>query len=110
MAGTSSCPNVARWGPTGWPTHGHFQAPAAWYEDKLVPDFRVVAKLGGQLSEASQDHSPFDVVAWHGNHLPYRYDLADFSPWAASTSTIPIRRSTPCCRPRSTSPGRTPWT
>ena len=39
-----------------------------------------MAKLGGQLHEASQDHSPFDVVAWHGNHLPYRYDLADFSP------------------------------
>jgi homogentisate 1,2-dioxygenase len=46
----------------------------------LSPDFRVVAKLGGRLYQASQDHSPFDVVAWHGNHLPWRYDLADFSP------------------------------
>jgi homogentisate 1,2-dioxygenase len=39
-----------------------------------------VAKLGGRLHEASQDHSPFDVVAWHGNHVPFVYDLADFSP------------------------------
>jgi homogentisate 1,2-dioxygenase len=61
----------------------HFRAPTAWYEDRLAPDFRVVAKLGGQLAEASQDHSPFDVVAWHGNHLPFVYDLADFSPLAS---------------------------
>jgi homogentisate 1,2-dioxygenase len=70
-------------GANGLADARHFRAPAAWYEDKLVPDFRVVAKLGGKLSEASQDHSPFDVVAWHGNHLPYVYDLADFSPLAA---------------------------
>jgi homogentisate 1,2-dioxygenase len=71
-------------GANGLADARHFQAPAAWYEDKLVPDFRVVVKLGGQLHEASQDHSPFDVVAWHGSHLPFRYDLADFSPAGAA--------------------------
>jgi homogentisate 1,2-dioxygenase len=70
-------------GANGLADERHFRAPAAWYEDKLVPDFRVVAKLGGQLAEASQDHSPFDVVAWHGNHVPFVYDLADFSPLAS---------------------------
>ena len=67
-------------GANGLADARHFRAPAAWYEDRLAPDFRIVAKLGGRLHEASQDHSPFDVVAWHGNHLPFRYDLADFSP------------------------------
>jgi homogentisate 1,2-dioxygenase len=67
-------------GANGLADARHFQAPAAWYEDRLAPDFRVVAKLGGGLHQASCDHSPFDVVAWHGNHLPFRYDLGDFSP------------------------------
>jgi homogentisate 1,2-dioxygenase len=58
----------------------HFRAPAAWHEDKLAPDFRIVTKLGGRLHQASQDHSPFDVVAWHGNYTPYAYHLDDFSP------------------------------
>jgi len=67
-------------GANGLADPRHFRAPAAFYEDKLAPDFRIVGKLGGQLWEASQDHSPFDVVAWHGNYFPCRYDLADFSP------------------------------
>jgi len=58
----------------------HFRAPAAWFEDRLAPDTRIVAKLGGRLHEASQDHSPFDVVAWHGNYAPWVYDLDAFSP------------------------------
>lgn len=66
-------------GANGLADPRHFRAPAAWYEDKLAPDFRIVAKLGGRLQQASQDHSPFDVVAWHGNYFPCRYDLADFS-------------------------------
>ena len=67
-------------GANGLADPRHFRAPPAWYEDKLAPDFRIVAKLGGRLHEASQDHSPFDVVAWHGNHVPFVYDLDDFSP------------------------------
>jgi homogentisate 1,2-dioxygenase len=67
-------------GANGLTDARHFRAPSAWYEDRLAPGFSIVAKLGGQLHQASQDHSPFDVVAWHGNHLPFVYDLADFSP------------------------------
>ncbi len=70
-------------GANGLADPRHFRAPPAWYEDKLAPDFRIVAKLGGRLHEASQDHSPFDVVAWHGNHVPFVYDLDDFSPVGA---------------------------
>jgi len=69
-------------GANGLADARHFRAPAAWHEDRLTPDFRVVAKLGGALHQASQDHSPFDVVAWHGTYFPSVYDLDDFSPVA----------------------------
>jgi homogentisate 1,2-dioxygenase len=67
-------------GANGLTEARHFRAPAAWHEDRLTPGYRVTAKLGGELYEARQDHSPFDVAAWHGNHCPYVYDLALFSP------------------------------
>jgi homogentisate 1,2-dioxygenase len=67
-------------GANGLADARHFRSPGAWLEDRLAPDFRIVAKLGGQLHEASQDHSPFDVAGWHGNYTPYVYDLDAFSP------------------------------
>jgi homogentisate 1,2-dioxygenase len=67
-------------GANGLADARHFRAPASWFEDRLAPDTRIVAKLGGHLHEASQDHSPFDVVAWHGNYAPWVYDLDAFSP------------------------------
>lgn len=67
-------------GANGLADARHFKAPFAWYEDRLDPDFRVVGKLGGVLHEARQDHSPFDVAGWHGNYLPFVYDLDAFSP------------------------------
>jgi homogentisate 1,2-dioxygenase len=67
-------------GSNGLADPRHFAAPAAWFEDRLAPDFRVVAKLGGVLYEASQDHSPFDVAGWHGSYAPYVYDIDMFSP------------------------------
>jgi hypothetical protein len=44
----------------------------------LDVEYTVVNKYGGHLFQAAQDHSPFDVVAWHGNYAPYKYNLADF--------------------------------
>jgi homogentisate 1,2-dioxygenase len=67
-------------GANGLADARHFRAPTAWHEDRLAPGFRVTTKLGGALYEATQDYSPYDVVAWHGNHAPYAYDLSAFSP------------------------------
>ena len=39
----------------------------------------VVAKFGGHLWRTRLDHSPLDVVAWHGNYAPFKYDLARFN-------------------------------
>ena len=55
-----------------------FQAPVAAYEHDTT-DWNVVVKFNNQLFVARQDHSPFDVVAWHGNYYPYKYDLGRFS-------------------------------
>jgi homogentisate 1,2-dioxygenase len=42
--------------------------------------YTVIHKLEGQLFAATQPFSPFNVVAWHGNYAPYKYDLARFCP------------------------------
>src|SRR5690242_9960106 len=55
-----------------------FEAPCAAYED-VEGDFELIAKFQGHLWRAGIDHSPLDVVAWHGNHVPYRYDLRRFN-------------------------------
>jgi homogentisate 1,2-dioxygenase len=67
-------------GSNGLADARHFLAPVASYEDRACPaGFQIVTKLGGHLHAATQEHSPFDVVAWHGNHVPFTYDLALFS-------------------------------
>jgi homogentisate 1,2-dioxygenase len=67
-------------GANGLTDARHFRAPAAFHEDRLLRDFRVTAKFGGELFDTTQDYSPFDVAAWHGNYAPYSYDLSLFSP------------------------------
>ena len=56
-----------------------FLTPVAAYEDRDTP-CRLVVKWAGALWQTSLDHSPLDVVAWHGNYAPYKYDLRRFSP------------------------------
>jgi homogentisate 1,2-dioxygenase len=56
-----------------------FLTPVAAYEDRDAPS-RLVVKWGGALWQTDLDHSPLDVVAWHGNYAPYKYDLRRFSP------------------------------
>jgi homogentisate 1,2-dioxygenase len=56
-----------------------FLTPVAAYEDHDVPS-RMFVKWGGVLWTTDLDHSPLDVVAWHGNYAPYKYDLRRFSP------------------------------
>jgi homogentisate 1,2-dioxygenase len=67
-------------GANGLADARHFRAPHAWFEDRLSAGYRVTFKHGQALYQATQDHSPYDVVAWYGNHVPLVYDLADFSP------------------------------
>ena len=56
-----------------------FMTPVAAYEDHEVRS-RMAVKWGGALWEAEIGQSPLDVVAWHGNYAPYKYDLRRYSP------------------------------
>ena len=71
-------PDLGPIGANGLANPRDFQTPVAWYEDRDGP-MELVAKFGGALWSASIDHSPLDVVAWHGNHAPYKYDLRRFN-------------------------------
>jgi homogentisate 1,2-dioxygenase len=71
-------PDLGPIGANGLANPRDFLSPTAAYEDR-DGDFRVIAKFGGNLWEAEYDHSPLDVVAWHGNYVPYKYSLSDFN-------------------------------
>jgi homogentisate 1,2-dioxygenase len=72
-------PDLGVIGSNGLANPRDFQTPVAWYEDRNG-EFELVAKFMGHLWSAEMDHSPLDVVAWHGNYAPYKYDLRRFSP------------------------------
>ncbi|MBL4731874.1 MAG: homogentisate 1,2-dioxygenase [Rhizobiaceae bacterium] len=59
-----------------------FKTPVAAFEDKEVPS-KVTIKWCGQFHETHIGQSPLDVVAWHGNYAPCKYDLRTFSPVGA---------------------------
>ena len=71
-------PELGPLGANGLANARDFLAPVAAFEDR---DARVelVTKFEGNLWAAEQDHSPLDVVAWHGNYAPCKYDLARFN-------------------------------
>ncbi|MGD0906464.1 MAG: homogentisate 1,2-dioxygenase [Candidatus Acidiferrales bacterium] len=71
-------PELGPIGANGLANPRDFHSPVAAYEDRSG-DFRVVAKFQGRLWAARIDHSPLDVVAWHGNYAPYKYDLNRFN-------------------------------
>lgn len=71
-------PDLGPIGANGLANPRDFETPVAWYED-LEGEFEQVAKFGGNLWSCAIDHSPLDVVAWHGNYAPYKYDLRRFN-------------------------------
>lgn len=71
-------PDLGPIGANGLANPRDFLTPVARYFDEEIPGFKIVSKYQGALFEAEQNHSPFDVVAWHGNYVPYKYDLSKF--------------------------------
>jgi homogentisate 1,2-dioxygenase len=71
-------PDLGPIGSNGLANPRDFLAPSAAYEDR-TGRFELVAKFMGHLWSAEIGHSPLDVVAWHGNHVPYKYDLRRFN-------------------------------
>jgi homogentisate 1,2-dioxygenase len=71
-------PELGPIGSNGLANPRDFEVPVAWFEDTDQPT-EVVQKFLGHLWTTTLDHSPLDVVAWHGNYAPYRYDLSRFN-------------------------------
>ena len=71
-------PDLGAIGSNGLANPRDFLTPVAAYEDR-EGKFEVVNKFLGNLWSAKIDHSPLDVVAWHGNFVPYKYDLRLFN-------------------------------
>ncbi|MGH8851100.1 MAG: homogentisate 1,2-dioxygenase [Casimicrobiaceae bacterium] len=71
-------PDLGPIGSNGLANPRDFLTPAAWYEER-EGKFELIAKFMGNLWAAAIDHSPLDVVAWHGNYAPYKYDLRRFN-------------------------------
>jgi homogentisate 1,2-dioxygenase len=71
-------PDLGPIGASGLANPQDFLVPVAAFEDQTGKEYHIITKFQGNLFKAIQDHSPFDVVAWRGNYVPYKYHLANF--------------------------------
>ena len=98
-------PELGPIGSNGLANARDFKTPVAWYEDVSEPH-ELVAKFTGGFWVTQLPHSPLDVVAWHGTHAPYKYDLRDFN----VIGSISYDHPDPCIFTVLTSPSDTPGT
>jgi homogentisate 1,2-dioxygenase len=98
-------PELGPIGANGLASPRDFLAPCAAFEDRDQPT-EGVQKLGGRLWSVEYAHSPLDVVAWHGNYYPYKYDLARFN----AINTVSFDHPDPSIFTVLTSPSDTPGT
>ena len=98
-------PELGPIGANGLANARDFLYPTAWFED-VSAKTQVVAKFGGNLWACEYDYSPLNVVAWHGNYAPYKYDLARFN----TINTVSYDHPDPSIFTVLTSPSETPGT
>jgi homogentisate 1,2-dioxygenase len=98
-------PELGPIGSNGLANARDFLTPVAAFEDVERPT-RLIQKFQGGLWETDLEHSPLDVVAWHGNLAPYKYDLARFN----TIGTVSFDHPDPSIFTVLTSPSDTPGT
>jgi homogentisate 1,2-dioxygenase len=98
-------PDLGPIGANGLANPRDFEAPVAAFEDVDRPT-QCIQKFAGRMWVTTFDHSPLDVVAWHGNHAPYRYDTARFN----TINTVSFDHPDPSIFTVLTSPSDTPGT
>ncbi|MDP9012485.1 MAG: homogentisate 1,2-dioxygenase [Pseudomonadota bacterium] len=96
-------PELGPIGANGLANSRDFLVPAAYFEEREDPT-ELVQKFEGNLWCTRLGHSPLDVVAWHGNHVPYKYDLAKFN----ALGTVSFDHPDPSLGTVLTSPTNTP--
>jgi homogentisate 1,2-dioxygenase len=103
---TLRLPDLGPIGANGLANTRDFLTPVAAYDDRDGAKFEVVAKFLGNLWTTEFDHSPLDVVAWHGNYAPYKYDLRRFN----CINTVSFDHPDPSIYTVLTSPSELPGT
>ena len=98
-------PDLGPIGSNGLANPRDFLTPQAAYED-VEGDFELVAKFQGHLWRTTIGHSPLDVVGWHGNYAPFKYDLRRFN----TIGSISFDHPDPSIFTVLTSPSDTPGT
>jgi homogentisate 1,2-dioxygenase len=98
-------PELGPIGSNGLANARDFQAPVAAFED-APGGYEIVKKFGGHLWRAPMAQSPFNVVAWHGNLAPVKYDTANFM----TIGSISFDHPDPSIFTVLTSPSDTPGT
>ena len=98
-------PELGPIGSNGLANARDFQAPVAAFED-APGDYALIKKFGGHLWRSTMAHSPFNVVAWHGNLAPVKYDTANFM----TIGSISFDHPDPSIFTVLTSPSDTPGT
>lgn len=98
-------PDLGPIGANGLAHRRHFLTPVAAFED-IEGDFEIVGKYAGALWKCEMKHSPLDVVAWHGNYVPFKYDLRKFN----TINTVSFDHPDPSIFTVLTSPSDTPGT
>ncbi|HEX9772026.1 MAG TPA: homogentisate 1,2-dioxygenase [Steroidobacteraceae bacterium] len=98
-------PELGPIGSNGLANARDFQAPVAAFEDDRG-EYEVIRKFGGRLWACRMKHSPFNVVAWHGNLAPVKYDTANFM----TIGSISFDHPDPSIFTVLTSPSDTPGT
>ncbi len=98
-------PELGPIGSNGLANSRDFLTPVAAFEDVRRPT-EVIQKFQGALWSTILDHSPLDVVAWHGNLAPYKYDMANFN----TIGSISFDHTDPSIFTVLTSPSDTPGT
>ena len=96
-------PELGPIGANGLANVRDFETPVAWFEDVDQP-VELIQKFQGSLWSTSLPHSPFDVVGWHGNLAPCRYDLRRFN----TINTVSYDHPDPSICTVLTSPSDTP--
>ena len=71
-------PDLGPIGANGLANPRDFETPVAWFED-VEGEYELVQKFLGSLWRTELGRSPLDVVAWHGNYAPCKYDLCKFN-------------------------------
>ncbi|WED44063.1 homogentisate 1,2-dioxygenase [Legionella cardiaca] len=73
-----SLPQLGPIGSNGLANPRHFVYPYAAFEN-IHDEVQLLCKYQQKFWSAKSNHSPLNVVAWHGNYAPYTYDLALFN-------------------------------